>query len=95
MSEETAIVVVQELRRLSEKVDTMGVQLARLVTKVQRPDLVKYSVDEACERMGIGRSKLYEEINAGRLESIKEGRRTFITEESVQSWERDQRRQSN
>lgn len=95
MSQETAIVVMQELRRLSEKVDTMGVQLARLVTKVQRPDLVKYSVDEACERMGIGRSKLYEEINAGRLESIKEGRRTFITEESVRSWERDQRRQSN
>ena len=94
MSDEAAIVILQEVRALTEKVEVMGRQLARLTTKVERPDLVKYAVDEAAERMGISRSKLYDEINAGRLEHIKEGRRTFITEEAVQSWERTLRRSS-
>lgn len=95
MSDEAVIVVLQEVRRLSDEVAGLRRELSRLTTKVQRPDLVKHSVDEACERIGLGRSKLYEEINAGRLDAIKEGRRTFITEESVQSWERAQRRTSN
>ena len=92
MSEEAEILILQELRALRGEVSTMGAQLARLQSKVQRPDLVKYSIDEAAERLGIGRSTLYREIDAGRIETVKEKTRRFVTEQAVQSWERAQRR---
>ena len=92
MSKEAEILILQELRALRGEVSTMGAQLARLQSKVQRPDLVKYSIDEAAERLGIGRSTLYREIDAGRIETVKEKTRRFVTEQAVQSWERAQRR---
>jgi excisionase family DNA binding protein len=36
------------------------------------------SVDEAADRLGIGRSSTYDEMNAGRLLSLKVGRRRLI-----------------
>ena len=44
------------------------------------------SVDEFCERYGLGRSKVYEELKAGRLRGRKVGRRTIITEDDAENW---------
>jgi excisionase family DNA binding protein len=37
-----------------------------------------YSIDEAAEALGIGRSALYDELGAGRLRSVKVGRRRLV-----------------
>ena len=36
------------------------------------------SVDEAADMLGIGRSRLYDEIAAGRLRSLRVGRRRLV-----------------
>lgn len=41
------------------------------------------SVDEAASTLGIGRSRLYDEIGAGRLHSIKVGGRRLIAAGSI------------
>ena len=38
-----------------------------------------YTIEETRRAIGIGRTKIYEEINAEHLETIKIGRRTIIT----------------
>ena len=45
-----------------------------------------YSIHEFCEDAGIGKTKVYEEIAAGRLKAKKVGSRTLITAESRQVW---------
>jgi excisionase family DNA binding protein len=37
-----------------------------------------YSIAEACARSGIGRTAIYDMINAGQLTARKRGRRTLI-----------------
>jgi excisionase family DNA binding protein len=37
-----------------------------------------YSIAEACTRSGIGRTAIYDMINAGQLTARKRGRRTLI-----------------
>ena len=44
------------------------------------------SVQAFCERYDIGRTKAYEEINAGRLKARKAGRRTIITADDAEDW---------
>ena len=44
------------------------------------------SVQAFCERYDIGRTKAYEEINAGRLKARKAGRRTIITSDDAEEW---------
>lgn len=44
------------------------------------------SIEEARARIGIGRSKIYEELGAGRLSAVKVGKRTFIREDDLQSY---------
>ena len=41
-------------------------------------DKLAYSVAEACAVLGLGRTRLYEEIKAGRIPVKKIGRRTLI-----------------
>ena len=43
-----------------------------------------HRVPEACRRLGIGRSALYELIKAGELRAIKIGKRTLIPETELQ-----------
>ncbi len=45
------------------------------------------TVKEFCRKYGIGRTKLYEEINGGRLRAVKCGRRTLILNRDSKSWE--------
>jgi excisionase family DNA binding protein len=44
------------------------------------------SIPEFCTAVGIGRSRTYEEIKAGRLRILKCGRRTLIAREAVTEW---------
>lgn len=43
------------------------------------------SIGEAVRRFGIGRTKLYELIQGGKIEAFKLGRRTLINVDSVQT----------
>lgn len=45
-----------------------------------------HTVPQACERANLGRSKLYEEIKAGRLKVVKIGRKTLITEDTLRAY---------
>jgi len=44
-----------------------------------------FTIAEACHAVGIGRSKLYELIGQGRLETRKIGSRTLIPTESLRA----------
>ena len=45
-----------------------------------------YSVKEAAIILGIGMTKVYQEIGEGRLQMKKFGRRTLITSEALKEW---------
>jgi excisionase family DNA binding protein len=44
------------------------------------------SVDEAAEALGVGRTAVYSEISAGRLRTIKVGRRRLVPSSSVDAF---------
>ena len=41
------------------------------------------TIEEACEATGIGRTKLYEEIGAGRVETMNIGKRRLVLVRSL------------
>jgi excisionase family DNA binding protein len=45
-----------------------------------------YTVAEACSAASIGRTSLYQAIKDGRLQAIKQGRRTLILSEELRRW---------
>ncbi len=45
-----------------------------------------YSIAELPELISLGRSQIYEEIRAGRLRTVKSGRRTLVLAEDLRSW---------
>ncbi|WP_439620094.1 helix-turn-helix domain-containing protein [Hyphomonas sp.] len=42
------------------------------------PEAIAVTINDACRITGLGRSKMYDEINAGRLPIRKAGQRTLI-----------------
>ncbi len=54
--------------------------------KSLKTDVIACDLDEASRIIGIGKTKLYEEINAGRLKAKKFGRRTLIPIQALQDW---------
>jgi len=50
---------------------------------------VCYSLEEACQILSIGRSTIYEEVKAGRLQASKVGRRKVFTREALERWAAD------
>ena len=53
-------------------------------TKLPAPPVVidrrqRYSILEACALLRLSRSWVFKEIRAGRIETFKEGRRTYIS----------------
>ena len=44
------------------------------------------SINEFCDLTGIGRTKAYQELSAGRLTALKIGRRTLIPVTSFEKW---------
>jgi excisionase family DNA binding protein len=45
-----------------------------------------YSIAELPDLISLGRSQIYEEIRAGRLRTVKSGRRTLVLAEDLRSW---------
>ena len=45
-----------------------------------------HPIDPARKRVGLGRTKFYELINAGEIKAIKVGQRTLIPESELQRW---------
>ena len=45
-----------------------------------------HTINPACKRVGLGRTKFYELINAGEIKAIKVGQRTLIPESELQRW---------
>lgn len=46
-------------------------------------ELITLSIHDAAKAIGVGRSTIYERINAGDLHAIKLGRRTLVTVISI------------
>jgi excisionase family DNA binding protein len=47
---------------------------------------VAYTVEEARHMMNIGRTKFYEEVKAGRLRTVKLGKKTLIPAAEPAKW---------
>jgi len=47
---------------------------------------LSYTVKEASKQTGLGRTRIYEELNSGRLKGVKAGRRTLIPHTSLEEW---------
>ena len=45
-----------------------------------------YSIDDTCAALGIGRTFLYQEIQAGRLKARKAGKRTLILTPDLEAY---------
>ncbi|AVH21179.1 helix-turn-helix transcriptional regulator [Nocardia cyriacigeorgica] len=45
-----------------------------------------HRIPEACGRLGIGRSYLYELMGAGRIRSVKVGRRRLVPESAIREF---------
>lgn len=50
---------------------------------MQTTSKLAYTVEEACDAIGIGRTKLYALANEGRIDMRKVGGRTVVTVESL------------
>ncbi len=46
------------------------------------------TVTQFCADHGIGRTKFYDEINAGRLRAVSSGGRTLVLDEDAEAWRR-------
>jgi len=57
-----------------------------MTTKTNPRNQLAYSIAEICETGPFGRSKVYEEINAGRLKAKKMGRKTIILDADQRAW---------
>jgi|MDTB01.1.fsa_nt_gb excisionase family DNA binding protein len=55
-------------------------------THSKRPAKLAYGIAEACKSVGLGRSTLYKEITAGRLQTFKVGTRTLIRSGDLENW---------
>ena len=52
----------------------------------QKLDPILVSISEAHKALGIGRTKLYEEINAGRIRVVRFGKRSLIPVDELRAW---------
>jgi hypothetical protein len=50
------------------------------------PKQVSFSADDFAKRHGIGRTTVFSEIKAGRLQARKVGKRTLVTAEDERAW---------
>jgi hypothetical protein len=48
--------------------------------------IAAHSLSDFCERYGVGRTKAYDEIKAGRLKARKNGRSTIISDDDAKAW---------
>lgn len=57
-----------------------------MADRTPSPEALADSVLDAAMRLGISRTTVYEEINKGRLKSVKCGKRRLVTREAQQQW---------
>jgi excisionase family DNA binding protein len=76
---------------LSTSIDDLRIEVSTLSRKVQNPEYIKYTVDEACDRMKVSRQTFYRRVGDGVLDVFKEGGRTYTTEANVLRYERTMR----
>ena len=50
------------------------------------PNALAVSVPEAAWRLGLSRTRLYQELAAGRIKAVKAGRRTLVLTESLEAY---------
>jgi excisionase family DNA binding protein len=50
------------------------------------PAALAYTIREACEVSGIGRTSLYELLKTGTLRARKHGKRTLILDSELRNW---------
>ena len=48
--------------------------------------MILIDIDTFCKDYNLSRSSFYREINNGRLDVIKRGRRTFVTKTAAAAW---------
>ena len=66
---------------LSELVDALRAEVA---AETRPPDVERLlSIPEAADALGIGRTRLYAELEAGRLRSVHVGRRRLVPSSAV------------
>ncbi len=51
-----------------------------------KTEKIAMSVAEAVVALSLGRTNIYQELSAGRLQALKCGKRTLITTESAERW---------
>lgn len=49
-------------------------------------DQFSYTVSDACQKFGIGRTKLFELLNTGEIKRRKLGRKTLILDEDLKAF---------
>lgn len=49
-------------------------------------DALLYSIQDTVTQTGLSRTKLYEELTAGRLRSVKVGRRRMVPAVALEAW---------
>lgn len=90
MPDDVAREILAELRAAR---DELGRELAAVRGEVETLRAIvnrgraKYSVAQACDRLGVGRSTLYRKVEAGELETVREGGRVFVTERACADYE--------
>ena len=50
------------------------------------PSPMLLAIPEICERTGLSRSSVYQEIRSGRLRSVTVGRRRLIPKAALEDW---------
>jgi excisionase family DNA binding protein len=55
-------------------------------SELQSLPRLAYSVNDTCKTLSIGKTKLYEEIAAGRIKPLKSGKRTLIPADQIAGW---------
>lgn len=77
---------------MSDRLPAAIAELAEAILEEVRRELLAnvdtsrlLSVNEAAEQLGIGRTALYSEIAAGRLATVKIGRRRLVPASSVEA----------
>lgn len=63
-----------------------GIMKEALLKQESKTKRLAYSISEACEVANIGRTRLYEVINAGDLPVKKFGTKTLILAEDFNNW---------
>lgn len=57
-----------------------------VVTAQQAPDPVMYKIPEVMLMLRMSRRLIYEQIRAGRLRIVKQGRATFVTAAAIRDY---------